>query len=211
MNLLTDLVKQIAAYLILLSAIKHLLDRSVFGKYINFFTGLLLILIIVSPVLRLFSMEENLNTNLSLDFLETNRKELEKELAVADEITAGQLEGAYGDAIQEQAGYLLQDYGVEIISCTPIFREGQGGLAGLQLVLKEKEEAIAPSAIKIDKIEEIDKIEIQGTASEGASVGMEEKAGERTKRWLRKEQDILQELSVYYQIEKEAIKLQWKA
>ena len=49
-----------AFYLVLVTALLHVLPRSGYQKYIRFFTGLVLILLVLAPVLKLFQMEEEL-------------------------------------------------------------------------------------------------------------------------------------------------------
>lgn len=50
-------IQNIAFYLILITAVIHVIPDSGYKKYIRFFTGLVLILLILNPVLRLFQME----------------------------------------------------------------------------------------------------------------------------------------------------------
>lgn len=52
-----DWLEQLACYLILITAVIHTLPDSGYKKYIRFFTGLVLILLLASPVLRLFQID----------------------------------------------------------------------------------------------------------------------------------------------------------
>ena len=53
-------LRNVALYLVLVTALLHVLPRSGYQKYIRFFTGLVLILLVLAPVLKLFQMEEEL-------------------------------------------------------------------------------------------------------------------------------------------------------
>ena len=57
---LYEWIRNVAFYLVLVTALLHVLPRSGYQKYIRFFTGLVLILLVLAPVLKLFQMEEGL-------------------------------------------------------------------------------------------------------------------------------------------------------
>ena len=57
---LYEWIRNVAFYLVLVTALLHVLPRSGYQKYIRFFTGLVLILLVLAPVLKLYQMEEEL-------------------------------------------------------------------------------------------------------------------------------------------------------
>ena len=57
---LYEWIRNIAFYLVLVTALLHIVPESGYQKYIRFFTGLVLILLVLSPVLKLFGMEGQL-------------------------------------------------------------------------------------------------------------------------------------------------------
>ena len=57
---LYEWIRNVAFYLVLVTALLHVLPRSGYQKYIRFFTGLVLILLVLAPVFKLFQMEEEL-------------------------------------------------------------------------------------------------------------------------------------------------------
>ena len=57
---LYEWIRNIAFYLVLVTALLHIVPESGYQKYIRFFTGLILILLVLSPVLKLFGMEGQL-------------------------------------------------------------------------------------------------------------------------------------------------------
>lgn len=50
-------LEQLACYLVLVTAVIHTLPDSGYKKYVRFFTGLILILLLASPVLKLFQVD----------------------------------------------------------------------------------------------------------------------------------------------------------
>ncbi|MEZ3433692.1 MAG: stage III sporulation protein AF [Lachnospiraceae bacterium] len=77
---LYEWIQNIAFYLVLVTAVLHAVPDKGYQKYIRFFTGLVLILMIVTPVLRLFGTEAKL-TDLHeyMDYEEAVWREIEKE------------------------------------------------------------------------------------------------------------------------------------
>ncbi len=54
-------VRNLAVYYIILTALTHILPGSQYGRYIRYFMGILLILIISSPLLNLLHLKEQMN------------------------------------------------------------------------------------------------------------------------------------------------------
>lgn len=54
-------VRNLAVYYIILTALMHMMPGSQYSKYIRYFMGILLILIISSPLLNLLHLKEQMN------------------------------------------------------------------------------------------------------------------------------------------------------
>lgn len=54
-------VRNLAVYYIILTALMHIVPSSQYGRYIRYFMGILLILIISSPLLNLLHLKEQMN------------------------------------------------------------------------------------------------------------------------------------------------------
>ncbi len=59
LNYLYEWVKNIAIYLVLFTAVLQLVPNNHYKKYIQFFTGLLLIIMLSGPILKLFGAEKS--------------------------------------------------------------------------------------------------------------------------------------------------------
>lgn len=57
---LYEWIQNLAFYLVLVTAVIHMIPESGYKKYIQFFTGLVLILMILTPVLRVFGMDSHI-------------------------------------------------------------------------------------------------------------------------------------------------------
>lgn len=54
---LYEWIHNLAFYLVLVTAVLHMLPESGYKKYIQFFTGLILVLMIMTPVLKILGMD----------------------------------------------------------------------------------------------------------------------------------------------------------
>lgn len=63
-------VRNLAVYYIVLTALTHLMPNSQYGRYIRYFMGILLILILSSPLLNLLHLEERMNGLFHKEMLE---------------------------------------------------------------------------------------------------------------------------------------------
>lgn len=55
-------VKSIIIYLILITVVMNLLGKSSYKKYIGIFTGMVLVLLILSPIIKIFKIEDSFNS-----------------------------------------------------------------------------------------------------------------------------------------------------
>ena len=72
---LYEWLKDISFYLILVTAVTYVLPSNSYRKYIRFFTGLVLILMLLTPVLNLFRIEEFAGVEKYLSEYENNMPE----------------------------------------------------------------------------------------------------------------------------------------
>ena len=81
-----DCMEDLAVYLILVSAILQALPQESYQKYIRFFSGLVLIILLMTPLLRLTDMEDSFRSRVqeqnmeqeSASFLEEIREKQEE-------------------------------------------------------------------------------------------------------------------------------------
>ena len=57
---LYEWMKNIAFYMVLITAVIHILPNSDYKKYIRFFTGMVLVVMLATPLLKIFGMEHPL-------------------------------------------------------------------------------------------------------------------------------------------------------
>ena len=133
MSYIYNWVKNLVCFYLLLTVVQHLLPKNSYQKYVRFFSGMLLTILVVSPVLSLLGDEELLrqkisqteffqdmdNIKLDTEHLETTQKEMylrEYENAVGMDVSRMAEEKQL--AVQEVNVHLTQEYEVETIEMT---------------------------------------------------------------------------------------------
>ena len=62
-------VRNLAVYYIVLEAVIHVMPSQQYGRYIRYFMGVLLILIITSPLLNLLNLDSTMNARFRRELL----------------------------------------------------------------------------------------------------------------------------------------------
>ena len=71
-------IQNISVYLIVMAAVMHAIPGKDYGKYIRFFSGLVLILLLSTPLLKLAGMEGTFRTLYKGQEYEMERREIER-------------------------------------------------------------------------------------------------------------------------------------
>ncbi|MGN1166253.1 MAG: stage III sporulation protein AF [Lachnospiraceae bacterium] len=74
---LYEWIQNISVYLVMTTVVLYTLPGSEYKKYIRFFTGMVLILMILTPVFRLFGMEDQVTNFYKSREYETKIEEIE--------------------------------------------------------------------------------------------------------------------------------------
>lgn len=85
MDILNDAIKNISVFIILTTLINNLLTESTYKKYIRFFTGMVLIAIIINPIIRLVSSGESIFDEIRVNDLIIKSDELKDDLMLYEE------------------------------------------------------------------------------------------------------------------------------
>lgn len=81
---LYEWLRNLSFYLILVTAVMYILPANGYRKYIRFFTGLVLILMILTPVFELFGTEYTVTDYFDGYDFEKNMKKIEDEMREID-------------------------------------------------------------------------------------------------------------------------------
>lgn len=132
-------IKSIVFYMILLTAVTHLMPNNKYVRYVKIFSGMLMVIVVIRPVMGIFSFEQSFD-------------ETFENIMNSSENVWGQ-EGAWQGEMSLQE---IQDEGFykEYERQVEIFVKNQAKALGLQVVscnlkLGEKEHGIVPERMEI--------------------------------------------------------------
>ena len=89
---LYEWMQNIAFYMILMTAAIQVLPNNSYKKYIRFFTGLILVVLLMSPVLKLFEMENGFHDLYEGTSYRQELKEMERATEYIKEVEGKYLE-----------------------------------------------------------------------------------------------------------------------
>ena len=234
MQLVYDVVQNVMVFVIWMSLVNHLLEKSSFGKYIRFFLGLLFLLVVISPVVEAFAGENPIQVKLDLSFLDEKRADVQDAMELADEKTAKKMKQAYEDAMMEQIQMLLgSEVAVEDVDAgfteefdklqrvavvlrrqkeagteeMPAGEEGKGGDGGRRSVTDDSGQEDGMGA-NIDEVE-IENIVIGQEGETGNLQAYSEDGGEKEGQ-MEKQGEYIERIAAYYGLEETSVTLEWK-
>lgn len=108
-------IKNIAFYMILITAVINALPDNHFKKYIKFFTGMLLIILLISPISQLLTIESNLDFSFIQKSYEIELEEIQNEIGNLEYIQSNQLFSGYSSTILDQIEDIVTKEGLYLI------------------------------------------------------------------------------------------------
>lgn len=83
MDYLLDIIKKIACFYVFASFILNLVNDERYKKYINMFTGLIMIILVMKPVINMFSSDNQFETLLKTNESDYMSREMADKISVA--------------------------------------------------------------------------------------------------------------------------------
>lgn len=155
MKLLNEMVRNIVVYLLLITIIMNLVGNGTYKKYIGIFTGMVMILMIVRPVMSLFHMNFKFDYYaLANEFSVTSEGAL-NDMLLAENSQQDLVLQEYRENIQKQVCEVVKTFGytVENIELDISTKEGDYGKIGsMKLWCLKTEEGSKDKKIAVQKI-----------------------------------------------------------
>lgn len=127
MEWLYDWIWNLVIYFILVTAVSSVLPGETYRKYIRLFTGVVLILVMVQPLLNLLSLDERIEEIFQFNSFEQEREELRANMEGMAEIGQDYVMENYRKLLERQILALAKEEKVE--------------LSNIELILEEDEES----------------------------------------------------------------------
>lgn len=128
MDFLREWVKNIVCYLCFAQIVEQLLPQGNYRKYVRFFCGLLLIVIVISPFLDAAGMSETLTSQWRTIMLREEWNSLEREREGLEQLRSETITRACREEIQRQVAAVAEGNGMENVQVQVTFSEGEGSL-----------------------------------------------------------------------------------
>lgn len=109
-----ELVQNILVYVVIVSVLRGLITNPKYAQYFQFFSGLIMILLMLSPLLSLFQYENTWYDILEENVLKMDLDEIQGEMKIADNSFQDMLQKEYTDTIAEQVTTMAQEKGMTL-------------------------------------------------------------------------------------------------
>lgn len=176
-------IKNIAFYMILVTAVMNVIPNNNYKKYINLFTGIIMIILVVSPISSLLGMSTRLDTNYIKNIYNQELSNIKVDAYQISETSSSKLLEEYKEEISNQVEEIVNKEGYYVVEANVVMNEDRdsedyGSLEGIQVVLSEEEKGnqkIAVSKIQIGQkqIENPEEISIKNVIEDFYNVGLD--------------------------------------
>lgn len=159
LDLIYDWIKNIIIFLVLTTIITNLLGKSAYKKYINLITGIILLILVISPLFKLFQLEDSLDYFFSANYLLAETKEINVKFDDMEDKQTQTIIIEYKEKIKEQIEVILESEDLYIKSIAITIDEAYDSLTYGQIKTLD----IITSYVRVKALEEskkIDKINI---------------------------------------------------
>lgn len=112
MQIFYSWVKNIAFFIILVTMVMHVLPNIQYKKYVSFFTGIVMILLVISPILKILNQEVALNLSFQQFSYEQELSDLTKEIQYAEKEQKQQLLDSYTKEVEAQVEAVVESEGL---------------------------------------------------------------------------------------------------
>lgn len=157
-------VKNIIIFLILTTIITNLLGKSTYKKYVDLITGIILVILVISPLLKLFHLQETLDYYFSANFLMAEAEDINIKFKDVEEGQMNVIFSEYKQEIKKQVSNLLEKENLYVVNFEIIIDDNAasntfGVLKSMNIVASYDKEDAKVESKTISKIE-IEPIEI---------------------------------------------------
>ncbi|TAH66647.1 MAG: hypothetical protein EWM47_09940 [Anaerolineaceae bacterium] len=212
MNEIYEWVRNIVIYLILNTIIMNLLGNSSYKKYVSIISGMILLLIVVSPFLKLINMDEILDYYLNTNIYQTDVSDFQNELRIMEDKQKEAVFAGFTERIKDQVADILQDdnlylYDVDVV----INQDTESGSFGEIISLTVNAGYLEDEAIPVQMID-IDKIVISNIKKDKSGDYINDEYGEKAMQNLPSPQEIhiKKRLSDFYNMKQDNINISIK-
>lgn len=145
MDFLYGWVKNLAVFMILISMIRNLLPKNNYEKYVRLFTGMLAVLLVLEPLIKMLGMQDSIDDLFSLDIYSQEMDAMKENFLQAGSGFEDSLISSYEEQIRKQILLLLKEEGIEAAQikfyvCADETDERYGSISRMEIYLGKEAE-----------------------------------------------------------------------
>lgn len=149
-------IKNIAFYMILITAVMNVIPNNNYKKYINLFTGIVMIILVISPISKLLGASTRLDSNFIKNIYNQEIINLKVDAYQISDTSSSKLLEEYKNEISNQIEEIVNKEGYFVVKSKIVMNEDResdnyGNLEEIQVVLSTQEKK--NQKILVDKIQ----------------------------------------------------------
>lgn len=176
-------IKNIAFYMILITAVMNVIPNKNYKKYINLFTGIVMIILVISPISTILGANARLDTNFIKNIYNQEIKNIKLDTYQISDTSSSNLLEEYKNKISEQVEEIVNKEGYFVVDSKVVMEEDRdsedyGTLKGIQVVLsneEKKNQKIVVNKIEIGKkqFENPEEISVKNVIDDFYNIGLD--------------------------------------
>lgn len=107
-------VQQIVIFVVIVTVLRSLITRPYYQQYFRFLSGLILILLTITPLLQLWTRDEDFTTRLEQSLFAIDREDLRQQLQIAEGKEKEMVENRYKQEIADQIVQIGDNQGITV-------------------------------------------------------------------------------------------------
>lgn len=113
-----EVIQSILVYVVIVSVLRGLITNPKYSQYFQFFSGIVMILLMLSPLLSLLQYENTWYDILEENVLKMDLDEIKGEMKIADNSFQDMVQEEYVDTVAKQVTAMAQEKGIELEDVT---------------------------------------------------------------------------------------------
>jgi len=121
-----ELVQNILVYVVIVSVLRGLITNPKYSQYFQFFSGVIMLLLMLAPILSFFQYENQWYEMLEEKILQMDLSDVESEMEIADDRFAAIIKEEYQETAEKQIVELAAQKGITVEEASVSLQEGEG-------------------------------------------------------------------------------------
>lgn len=134
MKIIKEAVQNLVVYMLMVTVILNLVKASSYKKYIELFTGLVLLLILFTPLAKLFSAEETFYGYWEANQFSLETKDFAEFIYEAEDGTKDELLRLYGEKVEERVRLLGERDGITVEKVKTKLNPAEDGFGSVEKI-----------------------------------------------------------------------------